>query len=827
MKKLITGAVAAIAILLGFAACSGDLHDNDVQPLYVVGAGFEGATWDLDNLEVKAAQATLVETDGSVQRFELKATASTAQVKFATARSWSNDIAGSDTAEIFPIVNGDAVSLYSREANALPNTQNVVINDLTVGETYIIDINFNLISLATSIKVSGNAVVAPDIEIITSTDANGKDAAKIPMTRGGTTYTYEFIAAKTVDLYFYFYCPALNTTYTVGEDGKGLVAVDTILKDAHGNNLNADKDVVTDNSYVLDGWKKAKKQPIVKNHKYSITIVADDIPSGYNGSISYKAEEVAIFKDAVLIGQWEYNDNHDGDYAVELAEAGSYIFTAKNSSVEFKVLRDKSEDTMAWGGDVKITAGKDYNPGTAQPLTYKTTLAVDKNGFAYTVPKEEKSALNEVKYIKADGLTVGKKYTISFDLSTDTTNNADLDKFKICLAEVEPPKSLNEEVAKCGIRGSLNNSWDDVKEKNADESTSNSFVFGPFTTVNPQFKLATADWKDFEHQYTYTVSPITVENKKDATATVTLRQSGDGDDNIAVKGISEGAEYKIIIDVDNEKQSVNCTIKITKAGVEDKRSNIEKFVEDCYIKGKIASDSWDNKVYAVSPTYANGKKSVTIKYGPLPKSDAENEWLLTDDSVFYRSCKLRYVDLNGKKGTEVKLVSDAGAPGAQNNTITDATFDEDFYYIVVRVTTDKDGNIDGVFAKIEPTKDSKIPYLATLVITIPDTGNYKASTLKIVNLPKPQGDSLDIDGSLFAWDQGVPGTAKYNATTGDFEVTATGLENGSWIADQSPFKNVYPDGADTSAKLRLYDEDRWYCFKNGGSYTFNYSDRKE
>ena len=37
MKKLITGAITAIAILLGFAACSGDLHDNDVQPLYVVG----------------------------------------------------------------------------------------------------------------------------------------------------------------------------------------------------------------------------------------------------------------------------------------------------------------------------------------------------------------------------------------------------------------------------------------------------------------------------------------------------------------------------------------------------------------------------------------------------------------------------------------------------------------------------------------------------------------------------------------------------------------------------------------------------------------------
>ena len=37
MKKLITGAVAALALLFGFASCSGDLHDSVVSKLYAEG----------------------------------------------------------------------------------------------------------------------------------------------------------------------------------------------------------------------------------------------------------------------------------------------------------------------------------------------------------------------------------------------------------------------------------------------------------------------------------------------------------------------------------------------------------------------------------------------------------------------------------------------------------------------------------------------------------------------------------------------------------------------------------------------------------------------
>ena len=33
MKKILTGVIAAAALLLGFASCSGDLHDKEVVKL--------------------------------------------------------------------------------------------------------------------------------------------------------------------------------------------------------------------------------------------------------------------------------------------------------------------------------------------------------------------------------------------------------------------------------------------------------------------------------------------------------------------------------------------------------------------------------------------------------------------------------------------------------------------------------------------------------------------------------------------------------------------------------------------------------------------------
>jgi len=109
----------------------------------------------------------------------------------------------------------------------------------------------------------------------------------------------------------------------------------------------------------------------------------------------------------------------------------------------------------------------------------------------------------------------------------------------------------------------------------------------------------------------------------------------------------------------------------------------------------------------------------------------------------------------------------------------------------------------------------------TLTINVPGTGNYLASTiiLKLTEVPNT------IDGSLFSWDGGAAG--EIGGSAPNFTVTATGLDNSSWISEQTPFKNSYPSGANASAKLKLNGgSDYWICFKNGGSYTFDWADRK-
>lgn len=362
MKKLLSFFAAGILAVgsLGVTSCSGNLQENDVQPLYVVGEGFEGATWDLDKPEVAAAQTTLVEADGSVQKFELKAKASTAKIKLATARSWSTDIAGSDTKELFPVVNGDYIDLYSREAAGLPNTQNVIINDLTVDETYIVDIKFNPISLATSIKVSGNAVVMPVLDLTVSGDSKNfpaKDKAgnelTYTMSRAGTEYTYQFIATATEDIKFHLTSATAGLTYGGSIDVTSSPETALIPYDA------------TDMSASL-----------VKDYEYKITVNAPSLTA-----VKIKGEVVPLLKNATVNADWLYDGVYwEKDATTDNAKDGvvSVVFQYGQSAqkdVDFTVNRVKGSNTLAWG-KATLEPGSDF-----APLTYSSNGKAEKVQF--------------------------------------------------------------------------------------------------------------------------------------------------------------------------------------------------------------------------------------------------------------------------------------------------------------------------------------------------------------------------------------------------------------------------------------------------------------
>ena len=94
----------------------------------------------------------------------------------------------------------------------------------------------------------------------------------------------------------------------------------------------------------------------------------------------------------------------------------------------------------------------------------------------------------------------------------------------------------------------------------------------------------------------------------------------------------------------------------------------------------------------------------------------------------------------------------------------------------------------------------------------------------------------------YTWTAEEDGTFDYYITNGylywdadgviegsapDYTVIATGLNNSSWISEQTPFANNYPSGTNASAKLKINGgSDYWICFNNGGSYEFDWADRK-
>ena len=96
MKKLITGAVAALALLFGFASCSGDLHDDEKKPIDLSGGyylvGSMTGNWTNTATTVVAFQET--ETAGT---YDVPFSADAAEVAFAfipTPGNWDGQIGG-------------------------------------------------------------------------------------------------------------------------------------------------------------------------------------------------------------------------------------------------------------------------------------------------------------------------------------------------------------------------------------------------------------------------------------------------------------------------------------------------------------------------------------------------------------------------------------------------------------------------------------------------------------------------------------------------------------------------------------------------------------
>lgn len=382
MKKLITGAVATLALLFGFASCSGDLHDNDVQPLTIVGitadAGNHVIPMTLDKADGSEQSLTFTLKDG----FELTARDGK---KYKLSSDPKDSWRGSDplTALHFKVIPGDAVkadgtpdwtmdfaSLNKEDpqyikagedfqkvgkrgdANVSGDPKHLILDGAIEGEKYVLRAKYNAAAGTLELKLDGKKNDPAGVKFIFADDyknfpkdAAGKDLS-YSMARAGKNYTYQFVS----------------------------IADETISFDVTNDML---------------GKLGSKSLTVKTNVEYKIAVDISDA-----NDVKISTEVVDMLKDATVNANWKYADAASA-YAEKIT-SDSYQFFAEREEIDFTVLR---HDGGVWGK---------HNVGTFN-------IDSDAVELAYSTAKDAAKATT----VKVKGLNVGTCYKVVLEKNND------------------------------------------------------------------------------------------------------------------------------------------------------------------------------------------------------------------------------------------------------------------------------------------------------------------------------------------------------------------------------------------------------------------------
>lgn len=414
MKKLITGAVAALALLFGFAGCSGDLHDNDVQPLTVTGlcgtavvpmelvnadGSLQKLTFKvledtkLKSLDPKNPEYALKDGWGGISNINFKLIPSDA-VGANYEPTWSMDFGGPKDNPLYlsATKSESYTQLKSRAEFSSGYPSNIFISGAIVNEEYTIWAKYNAASQSCSIWLSGAASDPTEMRLVATASKNfpAKDKAETPLVyafeKADKTYTYDFIAKETETIKFHLENDFAGTSFggaSVGFFGSSNNGWDSItLNDSADMSLAVTKDVEYKITFTL-----AKQ--------------ADDKGTYVEGGMNHagiKAEVVSLTKNATINADWKYgNVFYETD---KLEGKDYYYFKADRTSVDFTVNRIAGDTSMIWGGETTSTSIKVGDDAVA--LKYVTDVVK-----------------TTVKNVTLSNLTVDNWYKIVFELKND------------------------------------------------------------------------------------------------------------------------------------------------------------------------------------------------------------------------------------------------------------------------------------------------------------------------------------------------------------------------------------------------------------------------
>lgn len=481
MKKLITGAIAAAALLFGFASCTGPLHDNiydnEVQPLTIVGltrdAGNHCVAMTLDkpdgseqSLKFKLSEDfELTAVDG--KKYKIGGTGSwgngspnqfkiipSANVKADGTPDWKVDYGWeTDTGMLYIKPGADYHALLKRgdAGTTAAGPSNVAIDGAIANEEYTIKVKYDAASQSVSVKVEGNSSdpsamiinLADNSKNFPATDKDGKEIAtdktvdtangdtyaKVTMEKAGTTYTYQFISKENETLKFTLKNDLAGTFGIVGDIATGTYKV--------GN----DDVYYTTDLTLNDDTSSDLSLAVKKDYEYKLVV---DTSKGANKA-TVRYEIVSLLKNTAIYANWKYAENF---YEVAANTSGQTTiwFSATRPTLDFVVNRVAGSGDKVWG-TTPATIAVD---ASATSLTYTLYEDTTTNKAATKATEKVTAGSKPDKTVTVTGLTVGKGYF--FVLSSEDSD------FVLKIA-VETAPLVNLASPLLGINGDMN-SWD-------------------------------------------------------------------------------------------------------------------------------------------------------------------------------------------------------------------------------------------------------------------------------------------------------------------------------------------------------------------------------
>lgn len=332
MKKLITGAVAALALLFGFASCSGDLHDVENSPytnatgkVYFLG----GISASIMNSDVEATKKAFVDT----QSYEVPI--EDGKIKFSFTYSGSDSWSAGAGATAFAIVadatsnwdaankmrwmtGADGIAVGSEGKLSLGSSSNVKITGLSAGTQYTVEAE--LTAAGGTMKVTQGLSGVP-FELVWLND-KGEATSATSITAGDSSFTYDITPVADAKTYKFvarygndYYAPSADAEFkidgTTAEATKDTVA--TTYK-ALKVTIPSAKDATEDHvgsyklKFVISGDKlTASVEKVSIGMPYTLTSVygtfdgvsidwdkGTDFGSGYNNGKPYANKKVYI-----------------------------------------------------------------------------------------------------------------------------------------------------------------------------------------------------------------------------------------------------------------------------------------------------------------------------------------------------------------------------------------------------------------------------------------------------------------------------------------------------------------------------------------------------